>query len=139
MSDFRIIFTRPEDGGVSVIVPAPGVTQAEALASVPHGVEYDIVPMQDIPTDRTFRNAWNRTGKVIGHDMAKAKDIAHEKRRIARSAEFAPLDIEATIPSKAAQAETKRQAIRDKYDAMQVDIDAAANVDELKAVISTIL
>ena len=33
-------------------------------------------------------------------NINKAKAIAHDKRREARSAEFAPLDIKATIPLK---------------------------------------
>ena len=69
-------------------------------------------------------------------DLTKAKDICHEKRRAARSAEFAPLDIKATIPSEAAAAEAARQAIRDKYAAMQVQMDAAQTPEELKALLS---
>lgn len=138
MSDFRIIYTNAE-GGVSVIVPAPGVTEAEALKAVPGGTQYEIVNQADIPSDRTFRNAWNRSGRAIGHDMAKARAIAHDKRRAARSAEFAPLDVEATIPAKAAQAEAARQQIRNKYDAMQASIDAASDVVALKATIAAIL
>ena len=66
-------------------------------------------------------------------DITKAKAIVHDKRRAARAAEFAPLDIKATIPSEAAAAEAARQAIRDKYAAMQTEIDAAQTPDELKA------
>jgi len=66
-------------------------------------------------------------------NMTKAKAIAHDKRRAARSAEFAPLDIKATIPSEATAAETARQAIRDKYAAMQIAIDSASTVNQLKA------
>jgi hypothetical protein len=66
-------------------------------------------------------------------DLTKAKGIAHDKRRAARSVEFAPLDIKATIPAEAAAAEAERQAIRDKYAAMQTAIDAASTVDEIKA------
>jgi hypothetical protein len=65
-------------------------------------------------------------------DLNKAKEIAHDKRRAARTAEFAPLDIKATIPSEAAAAEAARQAIRDKYAAMQSQMDAATTVEELK-------
>lgn len=65
-------------------------------------------------------------------NIEKAKAIAHEKRKVARNAEFAPLDVMATIPSKAAEAEAKRQAIRDKYAAMQTAIDAAKTLEELK-------
>jgi hypothetical protein len=70
-------------------------------------------------------------GIVINID--KAKTIAHDIRRAARSAEFAPLDIKATIPSEAAAAEAARQVIRDKYAVMQTAIDAATTTDEIKA------
>jgi hypothetical protein len=72
---------------------------------------------------------------MISIDMTKAKDIAHEKRRAARSAEFAPLDIKATIPSEAAEAEAARQAIREKYASLQAQMDSAQTADELKALI----
>jgi hypothetical protein len=69
---------------------------------------------------------------MITVNINKAKSIAHDKRREARSAEFAPLDIKATIPSEAETAEIARQAVRDKYAAMQTQIDAANTVDEIK-------
>lgn len=72
-------------------------------------------------------------GIVINIDKAKA--IAHDIRRAARSAEFAPLDIKATIPSEAAAAEAARQVIRDKYAVMQTAINAATTTDEIKAVL----
>ncbi len=67
--------------------------------------------------------------------IPKAKAIAHDMRRAARAAEFAPLDIKATIPSEAAAAEVARQAIRDKYAAIQNDIDSAPGVSELKLIV----
>lgn len=72
---------------------------------------------------------------MITIDMTKAKEIAHEKRRAARSAEFAPLDIKATIPSEAEAAEAARQAIREKYATLQAQMDAAQSADELKALL----
>jgi hypothetical protein len=71
--------------------------------------------------------------RVITININKAKAIAHDKRRLARSAEFAPLDIKATIPSEAVVAEAARQLVRDKYAAMQTAIDAATTTDEIKA------
>lgn len=60
MQNKRIIY-QTDDGGVAIIVPAPncGLT-IEAIASkdVPVGKEFKIVDVDDIPTDRTFRNAW---------------------------------------------------------------------------------
>ena len=70
---------------------------------------------------------------MITININKAKAIAHDKRREARSAEFAPLDIKATIPSEATAAEAARQVIRDKYAAMQTAIDAATTTDQIKA------
>jgi hypothetical protein len=67
-------------------------------------------------------------------NIDKAKTIAHDKRRADRSAEFAPLDVKATIPSEAVAAEEARQAVREKYAEKQVAIDAAQTVDELKEV-----
>ena len=69
-------------------------------------------------------------------DIIKAKEIAHDKRRAARAAEFAPFDevIMKQIPGVNAQeAEEARQAVRDKYAAMQTAIDAASTVDEIKS------
>ena len=70
---------------------------------------------------------------MITINIDKAKDIAHDARRMARSIEFAPLDIKATIPSEATAAEAARQVIRDKYAAMQAAIDTATTADQIKA------
>lgn len=51
----RIIYTN-DDGTISIIVPAVSVELA--LKDVPAGKEYHIVDAADIPTDRTFRGAW---------------------------------------------------------------------------------
>jgi hypothetical protein len=55
----RIIYPT-DDGGVAIIVPADcGLTIEEiAVKDVPAGKPYKIVDISDIPTDRTFRNAW---------------------------------------------------------------------------------
>jgi hypothetical protein len=56
----RIIFPN-DDGGVSVIVPAAecGLTIEQIAAKdVPAGKPFQIVDVADIPSDRTFRNAW---------------------------------------------------------------------------------
>ena len=140
MSDFRIVYTRPEDGGVSVVMPAPVVSTAEAAKAVPQGVAFEVVDVSAVTSDRTFRNAWcGCPVDKIKVDVTKAKGICHEKRRAARAAEFAPLDVEATIPLFASQAEAKRQGVRDKYAVMQAAIDAATTVDELRAAAAGVL
>ena len=72
---------------------------------------------------------------MIKINLDKAKDITHEARRAKRAEEFAPLDVKATIPSEATAAEEARQAVRDKYAAIQTSIDTAPSVDELKFVL----
>ena len=72
---------------------------------------------------------------MITVNVDKAKGIAHEVRRAKRTEEFAPLDIKATIPSEAVAAEEARATIRAKYEGVQTSIDAAADVDALKAIV----
>jgi len=69
---------------------------------------------------------------MITINIDKAKDIAHDIRRSKRAEEFAPLDIQATIPSQASAAESARQVVRDKYAAMQTQINSASTPEEIK-------
>ena len=59
MSEWRIIYPT-DDGGVAVIVPAEcGLTINEIAAKdVPEGKSFKIVNVSEIPSDRTFRGAW---------------------------------------------------------------------------------
>ena len=73
---------------------------------------------------------------MITINVTKAKVIAHDVRRAARTKEFKPYDeaIAKQIPGEAEGAEAARAAIRIKYATMQTAIDAASTVDEIKAV-----
>ncbi len=54
----RIIYDNGE-GGVSIIVPSQSCPSLDKLAeSVPAGRSYQVIDMGQVPTDRTFRNAW---------------------------------------------------------------------------------
>jgi hypothetical protein len=119
-----IIYTRPEDGGVSIITPTG--TIEECLKDVPIGVAYEIVEGNTLPNDRAFRNHWFKDGKAVKTDLVKAKAQVHEQRRRKREEEFKPFDevIMKQIPGKNKdEAETKRQEIRTKYDTIQDEID----------------
>jgi hypothetical protein len=57
----QLIIYPNDDGGVCILTPALecGLTIEEIAAKdVPAGKPYKIVDGADIPTDRTFRNAW---------------------------------------------------------------------------------
>lgn len=74
-------------------------------------------------------------------NLNKAKAIGHDIRRQKRAEEFAPFDeiIAKQIPGADAQAaEAARQAIRDKYAAIQLQIDSASSVVELKTTIDSL-
>jgi hypothetical protein len=58
----RIIY-KTDNNDVAVIVPAPEYLNTHtieqvAAKDVPAGVEYKIVDVSEIPSDRTFRDAW---------------------------------------------------------------------------------
>lgn len=76
----------------------------------------------------------------ITTNLTKAKTIAHEMRRAKREEEFKPHDevIMKQIPGADADAaETARVAVRAKYETVQTNIDAAADVDALKTVVES--
>ncbi len=69
---------------------------------------------------------------MIVINLDKAKNIGHEMRRAQRTEEFKPYDLKATIPSEAVAAEAERQAIREKYAAIQQQIDSASTPEQIK-------
>lgn len=55
----RVIYTDPVTGILSILVPTADCTSIERLIQdVPQGCVYEVVNETDIPTDRTYRNAW---------------------------------------------------------------------------------
>ena len=58
MENQRIIYPN-EEGGVAIVVPAPGVALEDVLKAVPAGKPYKIVDVSEIPSDRLFRDAWS--------------------------------------------------------------------------------
>jgi hypothetical protein len=59
-SNKRIIYPN-DDGGVSIVVPSPNceLTLDQIIGqSVPTGKPYQVLNVEDVPDDRTYRNAW---------------------------------------------------------------------------------
>lgn len=79
----RILFPN-ESGGVSVIHPTGELPVEEvAQKDVPAGIPYLIISSDDVPTDRTFRDAWeadfsNPDGYGIGADAYFAAKEAEQ-------------------------------------------------------------
>ena len=58
----KCIIYKEQNGMVSILHPAPNEThtiEEIAVKDVPSGLAYKIVDFSEIPTDRTFRNAWD--------------------------------------------------------------------------------
>jgi len=59
----KVIVYTQDNGTVAVVVPTPEALETRtveeiAIKDVPTGKEYHIVEDSEIPTDRTFRDAW---------------------------------------------------------------------------------
>ena len=58
----RIIYPTDE-GGVAIVIPSPEALETMAIEEiaakdVPAGKPFKIIDTADVPSDRTFRNAW---------------------------------------------------------------------------------
>jgi hypothetical protein len=135
----RIIYTRP-DGGVSIVVPAIEDMDLVLSQSVPKDVtNVQIVEYEDLPTDRTFRNAWVQEDKSISVDMDKARDIHMDKIRWLRNQELQKLDpqfmkaLEQNDTDRLKEIATLKQELRDIPQTF--DLTVATTPDELKELI----
>lgn len=135
----RIIYTN-EEGGVSVVVPAPNTglsIQAIAEKDCPAGSDYEIVDVSEVPSDRTFRGAWRKGASKVDTDFPAAKEIAHDCRRCERTKEYVEADGDNMYVTVNAVGQAKRDAIKVKYDQVQLDLDAAPDIASLKNVMVT--
>lgn len=65
----RILY-KDDDGSVSIIIPTPEILEQYtieevALKDVPAGKPFAIVDAETIPTDRTFRAAWEVDESIL--------------------------------------------------------------------------
>lgn len=144
-----IIYTRP-DGGLSVVHPVvnshptrENITEEEALeralAKIPSdAINPHVVEASAIPTDRTFRNAWEDNGGVKVN-MNRARELHKAKLREIRAPKLLALDVEymradeSGDAAKKAGISAKKQALRDVT--ADPEIEAAQTPEELKVVL----
>lgn len=99
-----------------------------------------LVALEEIPTDRTFRNALRDSGGKLEHDMGHARAIHRDRIREARAHRMAELDIAYMVASETGHPgsavleglRAEKQQLRDAP--ADPAIDAATTTDELKAV-----
>ena len=101
----RIIYTN-KNGGTSIVVPVDSTTDFEALAKsvVPAGLDYEIVDVSTIPSDRSLRNVWQhdttKSLAKIGVNMIEAKDVLLSEVRTKRNAALEELDKQYAIATR---------------------------------------
>ena len=105
-------------------------------------VSFHAIRDSEIPTDRTYRNAWTWNGK-IEHDMVKARNIHRDRMREARKPKLEAMDIAYVRADEAgntllkSQIAAKKQVLRDIT--ILPTIEASTTVDQLKTVWPEIL
>lgn len=139
MSEFRIIYANL-DGGLSVIIPAPGFTLEQVLPNVPEGADFEVVDVEDIPEDKTFRNAWEMgASRRPSVNIDKARQIKITQIRYQRTPILESLDVEFMRAveqgdtAKQAEIASRKQALRDAT--KDPAILNATTVEELKAAV----
>lgn len=153
----RIIWKRP-DGGVSITVPCEQMLETETekeyldriaaklrekhpdangglSPAIPdEWIRVADLPEENMPSDRTFRNAWTwtTTKPVIDIDFPKAQEITKNRLRVERKPLLEALDIEVmkniTNAGKLSEIESRKQVLRD----VTLKADACKTLDELK-------
>jgi hypothetical protein len=131
------------DAPLAIMLTVGDVSLEECLGKWPAAEQAKIVSHreidpEDVPEDRSFRNAWTDNGKAIVVDMAKAREILRNDLRAQRVVALEGLDLAylqadevGDIAGKADIA-AQKQRLRDATDAPE--IKAAKTVDDLKAI-----
>ncbi|MBA4259164.1 MAG: hypothetical protein C0446_08365 [Chitinophaga sp.] len=136
----KVVFTRPEDGGVTVVIAAPKEQLEKVLGpltedqyrshvlerSIPTGaLNVRTLSDSDIPSNREFRDAWVDVTQdsKLNIDMQKAKQIALESMRKEREEKFKELDKQALraleTDSDLYLIQIKKQKLRDSTEALK--------------------
>lgn len=97
----------------------------------------------DIPSDRSFREAWTAASGRVDVDMPKARDIHRNRMRVARAPRLESLDVayqradEASDVPARARVASEKQKLRDVT--ADEAIEAASTPEELKGVWPSVL
>lgn len=131
----KTIKNNPTESEINEIISkwtVPGLKEAQS---------YKVITQEDIPVDRTFRDAWI-VNEAIETDMKKALEIAKKHIRKSRKPKLEELDIayqkedEKSNGQGKADIAAKKQAARDAT--VDIRLTTAKNEDELKTAMEAI-
>lgn len=151
----KIMYTRPEDNGISIVVAAPKEAIEKVLGPLApeqyeaHVVERSIpenalnvkfITDDNLPGTREFRNAWADVTEDnnVNIDVAKVKQLKLEELRRVRNEKLAETDVELTRALEADDAEAlaavkaKRTLLRNATEALKaVQADGIVDDEEM--------
>jgi hypothetical protein len=113
---------------------------AEILKAGIDALSWRTIEESEIPTDRSFRDAWKDVDEVLIHDMTKVKEIHLARLRIQRNALLEEKDkdwmraIGQGNTTEATAVETERQALRDFPQTIASQLESATTVAEVKLI-----
>lgn len=87
---------------------------------VPAGCEWAIIDEFEVPSDRTFRDAWIFNNNTIAVDIPKAKEIQKNKWRAARKPILERLDVEYMRADEQGNTDLKQQIAAQKQELRDV-------------------
>jgi len=128
MANKRIVY-QSDEGIAAVVIPAPdysGTMEDLLERVVPENCKNsaNVVEVDTVPSDRTFRNAWvTEKGKSVEVDLDKSKVVAKEKVREARTPKFVELDVAYQRADEAADADAKAAVVIKKQTARDATKD----------------
>jgi len=134
----KIITYPQENGVVAIIIPTVEFLETNSIEDVaakdvPKGLPFKIINESEIPTDRTFRDAWEY-GESISVNFAKAQDITKERLRRKREPLLTALDVQfqraLETQSDTSAIVVEKQRLRD----ITKLVDTAKTLDDLKAI-----
>ena len=146
--DHRIVYTKP-DGGVSIVIPAEGWRRPDEpigdfLARVidkdvpPDGIAR-VVLVPEIPSDRTFREAWSISSDKVVVDMTRARNVIRNILRDQRAPLLQALDVEYQRADESGDNDKKKDVAARKQILRDLPqdprIEAATTPAELKALL----
>ena len=129
--DKRIVF-KNLDGSCGIFVPSPDCKkdlESLAVQVVPEGLEWRIVSVEEIPSDRHFRAAWtdDKSTQTVDVDIKKAIEVQKDYIRDARRPLLEDLDVREL---RGEDVEAEKQILRD----MPSLCDGVENLNELKKI-----
>jgi len=132
----EIILFRKDDNSIGYIYSGSEFHSLEEIAvlDVPKGAEWKIIDEEELPADKTFRDAWVWNDGKVDVSLEKAKEIVKDWLRKLREPIFEKLDLAYMRAMEAKDVELQEQISAKKQQLRDITkLDMPDNLEELKS------